>query len=262
MGKITNALQKAALERLGRIEKINQIRERDKLIIKKIGESKVDASIITYFDPKAMISEQYKILRTNILSMNKGKAPRIFVLTSSIHGEGKTVTGLNLAISLAQSVSKPKILLIDADLRKGRVGKYLGVRQDEGLSDVLCGRKKFEEILYHLDGHDNLAFMASGPVPENPSELLSSDVMTRFLADMRDSFDHVLIDTPPMISVTDAGIIGAQVDGVLLVIQAGRTQRGIVRRAEELLVQSHSKVIGHVLTNIEYHLPEYIYRYL
>lgn len=79
---------------------------------------------------------------------------------------------------------------------------------------------------------------------------------------MRGEFDHIIIDTPPIISVTDSGIVGAQTDGVILVIQAGRTQRGIVKRAEELLFQSHSKILGHVLTNIEYHLPEYIYRYL
>lgn len=261
MGKITSALKKAAEERIDRIEKISKIKERDKLVIKKMGQSKIDSSIVTYFDSKALITEQYKILRTNILSMNKGKPPRTIVMTSSLHSEGKSVTALNLAMSLAQAIHKPKVLLIDADLRRGKMGKYLGVGQKAGLSDVLAGKIKLNDALFHLD-MENLTFMMSGEVPENPAELLSSDDMQHFISTMRNRFDFVIIDTPPIISVTDASILGAYVDGVVMVIQAGRTQRGIVKRAEELLEQSHSKILGHVLTNIEYHLPEYIYRYL
>jgi len=261
MGKITSALKKAADERVNRIDKISKIKKHDDLIVKKIGDSNIDPSIITFFDTKALISEQYKILRTNILSLNKAKPPKTMVITSSIHSEGKTITSLNLAISLAQAVHKPKVLLVDADLRKGHIAKYLGVNQEIGLSEILCKTAKTEEAIFHLDT-DNLSFIASGTVPENPSELLSSDAMKLFLSEARNQFDFILIDTPPIIAVTDSGIVGAQTDGVLLVVQAGRTQRGIVRRAQELLYQTHSKVIGQILTNIEYHLPEYIYRYL
>jgi capsular exopolysaccharide synthesis family protein len=261
MGKITNALKKAAEERLGRIDKISKIRERDQLIVRKIGESRIDPNVVTYFDPKALISEQYKILRTNLLSLNKGKPPHVMVVTSSIHSEGKTVTSLNLAFSLAETVHKPKVLLVDADLRKGKVAKYLGVEQKVGLSEVLSGKNSVDDALFHIE-QDNLSFIVAGDTPENPAELLASERMKNFISDMRVKFDYILIDTPPIISVTDSGIVGSQVDGVLLVVQAGRTQRGIVRRAEELLYQSHTKILGHILTNIEYHLPEYIYRYL
>ncbi len=262
MGKITNALKKAAEERFSRIEKISKIEDRDPFIVKKVGESKVDASIVAHFDPKALITEQYKILRTNILSMNKGKPPHVFVITSSLHSEGKTVTSLNLAISMAQAVIKPKVVLIDADLRRGRLAKYLGVSQPVGLTEVLSGKATIEDVMFNVKEYDNLAFMACGAVPDNPAELLASDAMKKFISDMKSKFEFVLIDTPPIIPVTDSGIIGAQTEGVFMVIQAGRTQRGIVKRAEELLTQSHSKILGHVLTNIEYHLPEYIYRYL
>ncbi|MBP9853817.1 MAG: CpsD/CapB family tyrosine-protein kinase [Candidatus Omnitrophica bacterium] len=261
MGKITNALKKAAEERLTRIEKISQIKERDRLILKKIGASNMDPSVITYFDPKALISEQYKILRTNILSMNKGKPPKTFIITSSIHAEGKTITALNLAVSLAQAVHKPRVLLVDGDLRKGRVGYYLSVERKIGLSEVLRGEADVKDAVFHIE-LENLAFIAAGHSPEYPSELLSSENFRKFLNHMQAEFDHIIIDTPPIIAVTDAGILGSQVEGVLLVVQAGRTQRGIVKRAEELLFQSHAKIMGHVLTNIEYHLPEYIYRYL
>ena len=128
MGKITDALRKAAEDRLERIEKINRIKEMDRLVIRKMGNSTVDPRIISYFDPKALITEQYKILRTNVLSLDsKGKSPKILVLTSSLHSEGKTITALNLAVSMAQSTQKPKVLLIDADLRRGKISKYLGL---------------------------------------------------------------------------------------------------------------------------------------
>ncbi len=261
MGKITEALKKAAEERLERFDKISRIREHEQIVIKKIGSSRVDPRIVTYFDPKALITEQYKILRTNVLSLNKGKPPKVLVVTSSLHSEGKTITCLNLAVAIAQSAKKPKVLVIDADLRRGRIAKYLGVEQKVGLTEVLMGKVSGNEALFHID-IDNLAFIASGAVPHNPVELLDSEALKDFLTSMRSKFDYILVDTPPIISVTDSGIVGSMADGVLMVVQAGRTQRGIIERATELLEQTHSKIVGHVLTNIEYHLPEYIYRYL
>jgi len=261
MGKITDALKKAAEERINRIDKITKVKERDQFIAQRIGQSKVDPRVVTYFDQKAPISEQYKILRTNILSMSKGKPLKTIIVTSSIHSEGKTITSLNLAISMAQAVSKPKVLLVDADLRRGRVASYLGIKSKAGLSEVLRGKSTLNDALFHLEV-EHLTFMAVGEIPENPAELLASKQMRHLLADVRAQFDYVIIDTPPIISVTDSGILGAQTDGALMVIQAGRTQRGIIERAKELLQQSHTKILGHVLTNIEFHLPEYIYRYV
>lgn len=261
MGKITNALKKAAEDRIERFDKIARIKDNEQLVVKKIGDSKVDQRIITYFDPKALITEQYKILRTNVLSAGKTKPHKALVITSSLHSEGKTLTALNLAVAIAQSTQKPRVLLIDADLRRGRVAKYLGVDQKIGLAEILLDQAEPADALFNIDV-ENLTFVAAGSVPPNPAELLNSDRMQRFLSLMKSKFDHILIDTPPVISVTDAGIVGAQTDGIIMVIQAGRTQRGIVKRASELLHQAHSKILGHVLTNIEYHLPEYIYRYL
>ena len=261
MGKITSALKKAAEERMQRIEKISRIKEETHHIIKKIGDSKVDSRLVTYFDPKALITEQYKVLRTNFLSLNRGKPPRVVVITSALHSEGKTITALNLAIAMAQTVSKPKILLIDADMRRGRISRYLGIDHPVGLTEYLSGKAGLEEVLFHID-LENLTFMSSGSVPHNPSELCGSANMRTLLNEVKERFDYIFIDTPPIIAVTDSGIVGSQTDGVVMVVQAGRTQRGIVDHATELLEQSHAKLVGHVLTNIEYHLPEYIYRYL
>lgn len=261
MGKITDALKKAADERMNRLDKISNIEQKKLLIVKKIGDSDIDPRIVTYYDPKALITEQYKTLRTNIMASNKKTPPKVIVVTSAVHSEGKSITTLNLAMSIAQMTHKHKVLLIDGDMRRGRVHKYLGTEWKEGLSEYLEGGATLEDVIFKLD-IDNLSIIPCGQVPDQPAELLESSAMANFLKDMRKEFDFIIIDSPPIISVTDSGIIGSQADGVLMVIQAGRTQRGIVTRAMELLHQCHARVIGHVLTNIEYHLPEYIYRYL
>jgi len=261
MGKITNALKKATEERLSRLDRIARIKEEERVVVKKMGESAIDSRIISYFDQKSPISEQYKILRTNLMSLQNSKPPRSVVITSAIHSEGKSITALNLAVSMAQAANNPKILLIDADLRRGRLARYLGVKQESGLTEILQNKVKVSDAIFKID-IENLAFIAAGSYPANPVELLGSDAMKRFLSDLKNDFDFILIDTPPVIPVTDPGILGAMVDGVLVVVQAGRTQRGIVNHAIELLSQAHAKLLGYVLTNIEYHLPEYIYRYI
>src|SRR5665213_2490604 len=115
MGKITRALQKATQESLNHIEKVVKIKEYEQMIVHKLKDSKLDARLVSYFDPKAVISEQYKILTTNILSLNKGKPPKTIAITSSIAGEGKTISSLNFAITMSHATHKPKIVLIDAD---------------------------------------------------------------------------------------------------------------------------------------------------
>ncbi len=261
MGKITKALQKAAEERLQHMDKIVKIKEMDKIIVRKMKESNVDARLVTYFDPKAVISEQYKILTTNLLALNKSRPPKTIAVTSSIASEGKTITALNLAITLSQAVHKPRIVLIDGDMRKGQMIKYLGVPANKGLSEYLKGEAGLNDIVFNLD-MDHLSFISSGGVPANPAELLGSQQMQQLVADLRTQYDFVLIDTPPVIPVTDAVIVGNYTEGVILVIQADRTQRGMVARSTELLTQAHAKIVGHVLTGIEYFIPEYIYRYL
>src|SRR3989338_8009713 len=177
MGKITEALRKAAEDRLERTHKKGRIPGQ-----KKIGDSKVDTRLVTYFDPKALITEQYKILRTNILSTNSKRPLKTLVVTSSLHSEGKTVTALNLAMVIAQSTQKPKVLVVDADMRRGRMTKYLGVDHPMGLTEILTDKIDTSEALFHTD-MENLAFIAAGSVAENPAELLGSNRMLQFLAD-------------------------------------------------------------------------------
>lgn len=261
MGKITEALQKAAKERIERLDKAVRIQEQKQFVARKMKESNVDARLIPYFDPKSLVSEQYKSLVTNLLSLNKGKPPHVIAITSSISSEGKSVTALNLAITLSHAIHKPKVLLIDADMRKGKMVKYLGVENHKGLSEYLSGQAQLDDIVFHID-IDHLSFISCGQVPSHPADLLASSQMNDLLRQMRSQFEYIIIDTPPVIPVTDAVVVGTHVDGVLMVIKAGETQRGIVKRAEELLNQGHAKIVGHVLTGIEYFVPNYIYRYL
>ena len=188
MGKITNALKKATEERMSRLDKVAQIKERDKLIVQKIGESDIDPNVISYFDPKAVISEQYRILRTNLLSATKGKSSHALGITSSIHSEGKTVTSLNLAFSLAQAVSKPKVLLIDADLRRPSQSAYFGMSSQAGLVDLLNLKKDLEEILI-TDQYQNLHIIPAGFSGNDSTELISSQKFRLLMEHLKAEYD-------------------------------------------------------------------------
>lgn len=233
------------------------------VIVNPLKDSPLDPRLITYFDSKSVVSEQYKILATNLLSLNRGNPPQTIAITSSIAGEGKTLTAINLAITLAKAVHNPRIIIVDADMRKGQMFKYLGIPKDrKGLSHFLNGQVALEEVISKFYDIENLSFIPSGPTPLNPAELLASGRMRQLILALRAQYDIVLIDTPPVIPVTDAVIVGSNVEGVLMVIGAGRTQRGMVSRASELLVQSNANIVGYTLTSIEYFVPDYIYRYL
>lgn len=260
MGKITDALKKAAQERLAHIEKKTAGIERD-FVVKRMGDSKIDPHIVTFFDTRSPISEQYRILKTNILSLKTANKSKVFVISSSIHSEGKTVTALNLAITLARDLDNKKVLLVDADMRKGKVAKYLNIQAESGLSDLLTNDIAFESSVFNF-GLNNLDVIASGKVPNNPAELLASNKMKSLIATLRTKYDYVLFDAPPVIPLTDPQVLGAQSDGVFLVVQAGRTQRGVLSHAQSLLLQAEAKILGFILTGIRYHIPEYIYRYL
>ena len=124
----------------------------------------------------------------NVLSLNKGKPPVTIAITSSIHAEGKSVTALNLAVTMAQATHKPKIVLIDADMRRGKLVKYLGVSPDKGLSEVLNGQAALNDVIFNLD-IDHLSFVSSGAVPANPAELLASKRMREVILALRSQFD-------------------------------------------------------------------------
>jgi capsular exopolysaccharide synthesis family protein len=262
MGKLTDALRKAAQERLSRIDKVDKQTEvKYEFVAKKTTDSKLDPRIVAFYDSTSPVTEQYRMLRTNLQALSKNKPLKAMTITSSIHAEGKSITALNMAISMARDLNNKQILLVDADLRRARMAKYLGVTPESGLADLLSNGAKVEDAILNI-GIDNLSILPAGKIPQNPAELLGSTKMRDLVALLRSKYDYVIFDTPPIIPVTDAGLVGAQTDGVIMVVQANRTQKGIVSHGESLLKQAQARILGYILTNVQYHIPAYIYRYL
>ena len=257
MGRITEALKKVKDERLSRIQKKPEVH----YVAKRIENSNIDQHIISFHDPSSFLGEQYKMIRTNIQSLRTKNDCKAFLITSSINGEGKTVTAINLAITMAHDLNKKSILLIDADMRKGKVARYLGINLNPGLSDLLKDGAE-PDLTFISPNIDNLTIMPAGKIPRNPSELLGSRKMASLISSLKARFDYIFIDSPPVMPLTDPCILGSIVDGVILVMQAGRTQRHIIKHAESRLLQAQAKTIGYIMTNVEYHLPQYLYRYV
>lgn len=262
MGKITDALKKAAQERLLRIDKLTERSEvKYEFIAQKRVETKIDPRIVSFHDPQSPLVEQYRMLRTNIQALNTKHPVRAIAITSSTHSEGKSITSINLAISMANDLNKKKVLLIDGDLRRPSVSKYLGMPTGTGLADLISNGASVNDALLNI-GIENLTILPAGKIPPNPAELLGSLRLKNLILQLKQKYDYIIFDTPPAIPVTDAGLIGAQIDGVIMVIKANKTQKGVIKHSQNLLKQAQAKLIGYILTNIQYHIPGYIYRYL
>lgn len=169
------------------------------------------------------------------------------MVTSTGPAEGKSTIAANLATVMAQSGKKT--LLIDADLRKPTVNHTFRFLNNEGLTQVLTGQASLEQVVKTNTDVDNLDILTSGPIPPNPAELLGSRAMSRLLEEAKSHYHLVLFDTPPVIAVTDAQVLASQVDGVLLVISSGKTNREMAVRAKELLEQVQANILGCVLNN-------------
>src|SRR5215813_432715 len=199
-------------------------------------------------DHLSSVVEAYRMLRTSVLLSAVGNPPKTILFTSGQPGEGKTTTAIDTAISLAQLGSS--VLLIDADLRRPTVHKIFKVNQAQGLSTFLSQQVEIDSLVHKL-WVPNLYVLPCGPIPPNPAELISSERMKDALRALSGKFDHILIDSPPLINVTDPLILSTMVDGVILVIQAGRSTRDVLRRARQELNSVGAKVFGVVLNNLD-----------
>ncbi len=208
-----------------------------------------DVKLITQKNPKSPISEAFRTLRTNIQFSSIDKEIRTIVFTSSTPGEGKTTVAANLATSIA--LGDKKVLIIDCDLRRPRLHKLYQIPNIEGLTNVLMGDKSLEEVEYKgREESGSLSILTSGPLPPNPSELLSSVKMRDFLEDVKSKFDMIILDSPPIGLVTDSAILSTIVDGTILVIAAGQTEVEAVQRSKELLDKVNANIIGAVINKI------------
>ncbi|MCM3225250.1 CpsD/CapB family tyrosine-protein kinase [Terribacillus saccharophilus] len=205
-------------------------------------------SLIAKYNPKSPISEQYRTIRTNIDFASVDVLMDSLIVTSSGPSEGKSSTTANLAIVFAQQGKK--VLMIDADLRKPTMHYTFKIDNRFGLSTILVGEKDFNEVSQDV-GVMNLNIIPAGPIPPNPSELLGSNAMKRLLEVAKESYDLVILDTPPVLAVTDAQILANICQGVLIVARSEKTEYQSIKKAKELLEPASSKILGVVLNDVK-----------
>lgn len=207
--------------------------------------------------PKSIVSEAYRTLRTNIQYSSFDKQIKTIVVTSAEAAEGKSTVSGNLALSFAQN--EKKVILIDCDLRKPSVHKNFRLSNLSGLSEVLIGKEKLEEVIQSRN--ENLDVLTSGKIPPNPSEMLSSSAMTNLIEELKEKYDLIILDSAPVQAVTDAQILSTKVDGTILVIRAQRTSRESVIEAKNLLAKVDANILGTVLHAVENTRGKYYYYY-
>lgn len=207
-----------------------------------------DIKLVSMKAPKSPVAEAYRTLRTNIQFSSFDYKVKTIVITSSGPAEGKTTTSCNLAIATAQSGKRT--ILLDCDMRNPKIHKVFEISNQVGLSDVLIGETNFYEAVQKSE-IENLYVLPSGTKPPNPAELLSSEKMNKFLETLKETHDYVIIDTPPIIMVTDAQILSKYADGCLLVIASTETDKNAAIKAKDLLEKVEAKILGVVLNKLD-----------
>ena len=220
--------------------------------------------LITLYDQKSAVSESYRGIRTRILFSATVSQPKSILVVSAMEGEGKTISAANLAVIMARTGSR--VLLLDCDMRKPRLNSIFGFAREKGVSNILVGDCSIADAVCQTD-IENLNLIPCGQIPPNPSELLGSKAMQEMLAALSRDYDRIVIDSPPVSAVTDAVVLSKAVDGVVVVLQANKTERVIVQRAIEQMQAVNAYIFGIILNRLDarmtkyYHLYSYFYRY-
>jgi len=215
-------------------------------------------SLVTFEQTKSPIAEAYRTLRTNVQFTCVDSDTRKIMITSPGPREGKTTTVANLAVSMAQAGKT--VLIIDADLRNPTQHKLFGLDNAQGLSVALVQDKDYRQYIRET-AVPCVRVLTGGPIPPNPAELIGSKRMKRLLQEVSEQYDMVLIDTPPIVAVTDAAILAQEVDGVILVLASGEVNKDFAQRAKELLDKVGAKILGAVLNKVDAKTSEYYYYY-
>ncbi len=218
-------------------------------------EDAVGKEIVVAHDQFSMMAESYRSIRTALMLSQAERPPKVILMTSPCPNEGKTVTTLNLGIALAQSGKR--VLAIDADLRKGRCHQLLHCRNHQGLANVLTGSVDVKKAIQETAIND-FYLLPRGALPPNPADLLMSQTMRDILNELRSSFDFIVVDSPPIIAVSDAAVLSAICDGVVLVFNGERTTTQSARRAMERLDKIGARILGVILNGIDIRDPEYM----
>jgi non-specific protein-tyrosine kinase len=210
------------------------------------GAHPVETALITLRDPRSPAAEAYRTLRTNIQFSSLDKPIHTLLVTSTSPDEGKSTTLSNLAVTIAQA--EQRVILVDCDLRRPSLHTLFGVPNEQGLTSVILNQGD-GELPLHATSVPGLSLLTSGPLPPRPADLLGSRRMEVLIERLRSEADMVLFDTPPVIAVTDAAVLATRLDGVLLVLQAGKTRRDRAREARRQLEKVKANIIGVVLNN-------------
>ncbi len=243
MGKIAEALEKHKKEKIIQIEELPFLepekspleRKSRKILRDVISEAKYDSKLVTLSAPDSVDAENFKVLRAQILFPKEGPAPRTIMVTSAFPGEGKTFIAANLAISIALGINE-HVLLVDCDLRRPSLHKTLGYGPCLGLCEHLVGKESLEDLIMKTR-IPKLSLLPAGPVPPNPSELLSSKMMRSFLDEVRNRYDdrYIIIDATPSQVTAEANVLAQYVDGIVFVVMAGKSPKDTVKRSMENL---------------------------
>jgi capsular exopolysaccharide synthesis family protein len=216
--------------------------------------------------PVSEMAESFRVLRTSILLSIAPRPPQVLLVTSAHPSEGKTFASVNLALALAQRGSR--VLLVDGDMRKPSVLKTLGLSDGAGpgLSTFLTGGHDIDQALQAFAAAPNMSVLSSGPIPPNPAELLSSSAMEGLVGDLRQRFEYIVFDSPPLLLVTDGIVLSTLADGVVLVVESGSTSRGALNRVRRILDRAGANSLGAVLNKLEdrgggYYSSRYGYYY-
>jgi polysaccharide biosynthesis transport protein len=214
------------------------------------GNGKSNSALLLDLDKRSPLAEAYRRLRTSVLLSSPGHAPKTLVITSCVPSEGKSTTAINLAVSLAQTGAR--VLVIDGDMRRPTVHSSFGIENRGGLSNILSNETSNAETLALIQKEkvSGLYLLTSGPIPPNPAELVGSEQMRKLLIELGSTFDHIVIDTPPIASFTDGVLLAAIADGVILVIHANECSRKVIQRSQQALQEVRARVLGVVLNRI------------
>jgi len=204
--------------------------------------------LVTFTNPKSPISEQYRTIRTNIQFSMIDKRLRTLVCTSAMPGEGKSTTISNLAVTFAQQGKRT--LLVDADLRRPTLHHLMEVNNQVGLTSLLTKRCSLKDAIIENTKENGLHVLPSGPIPPNPSEMLSSNMMEELILELLSIYDMILFDSPPVLAVTDSLILGKYCEGVLLVLRPHQTEKKDLLKAKELLDRSNAKLLGVIMNDV------------
>ena len=213
-------------------------------------------AIISYNDPKSVISEQYRAIRTNIEYSNVDQNTKTILVTSSDKNEGKTTTVSNLAVSFA-NLNK-KVLLIDCDLRNASIHKMFKINNIYGLTDILAKDRAVDKCIQETE-LENLYVLTAGATPPNPAEILSSEKMKNLIEDLKNIYDYIFIDTPPIGLVTDAGALSSFIDGVVLVVKSESVEKKYLEETKKKLDAVDARILGAILNSYKSEQKDYNY---